>query len=190
MKFLTRNFFRGVLFLAPISLTVYIFFMVFRVVDRMGFQLLGGWLGKGQFEVGVGFVFSLIFIVGVGYLSSLWFGALFLDWIEKQFLRSPVVKGIYVTIRQVFDSILGEEKIFSKAVIVNFPMMGYKRIGFLTQEKPIFAKKGEDEVIVYCPHSFQISGEMFVVPRSNVEELKATPEVVLKMIMSGGLVKE
>ncbi len=189
MQILTRNFFRGVIFLAPIGLTVYIFYSVFRIVDKIGLKLFGHWLGDGALQFGAGFAFTLTLIVLMGYLSSLWFGAIFLDWIENQFLRSPVAKGIYTTIRQVLDSILGEEKIFHKVVLVRFPNLGFKRIGFITQESPLFAEKGSEDIIVYFPHSFQISGNMLVVPRSNVEEVKISPEAALKMIMSGGLAK-
>src|SRR3989338_8692988 len=99
MKFLTKNFFRGILVLTPTALTLYILYTIFHTVDRLGDKLFGRWISEGPLLTGIGFFLTLFLIVVTGYVSSVWIGSAFFDWIEKQFIRSPFVKGIYVTIR-------------------------------------------------------------------------------------------
>ena len=100
-----------------------------------------------------------------------------------------MIKGLYVTIRDTVNSFLGDKKFFSQSVLVQFPDRGYEKLGFVTQDPPTFVDKGEEKIVVYLPHSFQISGEMVVVPKTNVRYLDLPPETTLKLIMSAGIVK-
>ena len=94
MKFLSRNFFRGILFLAPISLTVYIAYVIFEKIDVLGRKVLGNWIEKEAMLTGIGFLFTILFIVLVGYLSSIWIADSFFKWVDRQFVRSPLARGI------------------------------------------------------------------------------------------------
>lgn len=189
MKFITKNFFRGVLFLLPITLTVYIGVTVFQKIDLLGRQILGPWIRGERLLTGIGFIVTIGFIVLVGYVSSLWLGASFFNWIERQFIRTPLMRGIYGTIRDTVHSFFGEKKFFSQAVLVDFPKLGYKKIGFVTQGSAAFIEGEQEKMVVYLPHSFQISGEMIVVSKEHVKFLDLPPETALKMIMSAGIAK-
>lgn len=190
MKFLTRHFFRGILFLAPITLTIYIIYTIFEKVDRMGHRVLGAWLGEGTFSRGAGFLLTIAIITAIGYLSSLWLGSVFLGWIEKQFIKSTFLKGIYGTIRETFNVLFGEKKFASRGVLVTFPELGYKKMGFVTQDSLSFLTDCDDRVAVYFPHSFQVSGELLIVPKKNVQFLDLPSTTLFKMILSGGIVKD
>ena len=67
--------------------------------------------------------------------------------------------------------------------------MDIQRLGFVTQESSVLIEGEKEKMIVYLPHSFQVSGEMIVVPKENVKFLSLPPETALKMIMSAGIVK-
>lgn len=194
MSFITRNFFRGVLVLAPFILTAYIFYLVFTTIDQLGRRFIRIWMEglldtPGELGItGAGFVLTFILLVLVGYLSSMWIGSPFLQWLERQFLTSKITRGIYGAIRGTLGAIFGEQKIFSKVVLVNFPNLEYQRIGFVTQDSPSFIQNGEELTVVYFPHSFQVSGNMVVVPKRNVQNLEISTETALKMIMSAGIV--
>ena len=189
MRFITRNFFKGILFLLPITLTLYICYSVFIKVDHLGQKILGPWITEGTILTGIGFIFTILFVVLVGYVSSFWLASSLFNWIEGQFVRSPLLKGLYGTIRDTVHSFLGDKKFFSQSVLVQFPDRGYEKLGFVTQDPPTFIDQGEEKIVVYLPHSFQISGEMVVVPKTNVRYLDLPPEVALKLIMSAGIVK-
>ena len=190
MKFIVKNFLRGILSIVPVFLTLYIVYAVFKWVDNLGKNAVGVWLGQGTLLTGIGFALTIALITTVGYLSSLWLGAAFMTWIEKSFAKSPLLTGIYCTIRDTLHSFLGEKRFFSQAVSVHFPNEGYRRIGFMTRESSPLRGGDQDQIVVYLPHSFQISGDMVIVPRKNVEFLDLPPEKVMKMILSGGIVKD
>lgn len=191
MKFLMRNVLRGFMVLAPIYLTGYVFYLVFKVVNQWGEGFLNLFTPERmQLWAGIGFIVTLCFFAAVGYVSTHWLGAKFFDWIERQLATSPATRGIYGAIRDTLSALLGREKILNKVVLIHFHEMGFKRVGFITQENPTFFKDGSDWVIVYCPHSFQVSGSMFIVPRRNVEFLDIPADKALKMLMSGGILSQ
>lgn len=189
MKFLTKYFFQGILVLLPISLTIYISVIIFQKVDLLGKTVFGRWIPEGAMLTGIGFLGTIVFIFLVGYGSSLWLGAHILRWVENLLIRSPIIKGMYGLIRDTVHSIFGEKKFLSQAVLIDLPNLGYKRLGFVTQD-PVTIVDGEQEkIVVYMPHSFQISGEMILVPKERVRFLNLPPEVALKIVMSAGIVK-
>jgi uncharacterized membrane protein len=189
VKSLTRNFIKGLLVLLPITLTVYIAYFLFIRIDRLGRIILSQWIVREDILIGLGFLFTMIFIILAGYVSSFWATSAVLKWIEGQFVRTPFMKGVYGTIRDTVHSLFGEKKFFSQSVLVDLPALGYKRVGFITQDPPEFFEGGEEMIVVYLPHSFQVSGEMIVIPKSRITFLDLPPEAALKLIMSAGIVK-
>src|SRR3989344_3171174 len=189
MKSLTQNFFKGILVLLPITLTAYLAYFLFTRIDRLGRVILSQWIVREDILTGLGFIFTILFIVLVGYISSFWATSAALKWIESQFVRTPLMKGVYGTIRDTVHSLFGEKKFFSQSVLVDFPALGYQRVGFVTQDPPTFFEGGEEKIVVYLPHSFQVSGEMIVIPKSRVKFLDLPPETALKLVMSAGIAK-
>lgn len=189
MKFFTRNFFKGFLFLAPIILTGYVFYIVFVTVDSLGNRILGVWIGSGKILTGIGFLFTTLLFTLTGYFSSVWFGVHFFNWIERNLLTNPATRGIYGAIRDTFRAIFGSKTIFSKVVLVHFPEMETKMVGFVTQDSPSFISESEEHIAVYIPVSFQIGGYMMIVKKKNTQLLDIAPEAALKMIMSAGIVQ-
>lgn len=190
MKVLTKNFFKGFLFLAPIILTGYVFYLVFSTVDSLGSRILGVWIGSEKVLTGLGFLFTLFLFTLTGYLSSIWIGVAFFNWIERELLTNHATRFIYGAIRDTFTAIFGSQNIFSKVVLVDFPGTGAKMVGFITQERPpSFIKEAEEYVLVYFPLSFQFAGYMLVVKKKNTQILDIPPQTALKMIMSAGIVQ-
>ena len=66
------------------------------------------------------------------------------------------------------------------------PISNLEKLGFLTEED--LSKIDErDKVAVYFPHSYNFSGELFIVPKDQVRSLNISPAVVMKFIVSGGI---
>ena len=63
---------------------------------------------------------------------------------------------------------------------------GIQKIGFITQEDLQFIEIN-DAVMIYCPHSYAFSGELFIVPSRSVSPLNLPASDVMKMIVSGGV---
>jgi uncharacterized membrane protein len=70
-------------------------------------------------------------------------------------------------------------------VLVN-PVTNLEKLGFLTEQD--LRKLGEkDKVAVYFPHSYNFSGELFIVPKEQVRPLNVQPGDAMKFIVSGGV---
>ena len=62
-----------------------------------------------------------------------------------------------------------------------------ERIGFITNEdlKTLNIKDGK--VLVYLPHSYAFSGQLFVVDRSYIKPIDSSSSEIMKLIVSGGV---
>ena len=70
-------------------------------------------------------------------------------------------------------------------VLVN-PVSNLEKLGFLTQDD-LSQLGAKDKVAVYFPHSYNFSGELFIVPSNQVKPLAINPAVAMKFIVSGGV---
>ena len=61
-----------------------------------------------------------------------------------------------------------------------------EKLGFITEENlELLGEK--DKVAVYFPHSYNFSGELFIVPRANIKPVDINSSEVMKFIVSAGL---
>ena len=72
-----------------------------------------------------------------------------------------------------------KEKIFINARIID-PSQKIDEIGSL-----ILNEKGK--VVVYFPHSYNFSGELFIVPKERVKALDVNSSELMKFVVSAGL---
>jgi len=81
---------------------------------------------------------------------------------------------------------VGDKKKFSSPVIVQISDT-LSRLGFITQDDMNVI--GEpDLVAVYFPHSYNVSGNVFLVPRDKVRSLTGVKSSdVMKFMVSGGV---
>jgi uncharacterized membrane protein len=61
-----------------------------------------------------------------------------------------------------------------------------EKVGFLTQDD-LNSIGIKDKVAVYFPHSYNFSGEMFIVPTEHVRPLNMAPTNAMKFVVSGGV---
>jgi len=125
----------GLLVILPISLSLYIIFIIARFFDT----LLSGPIDSiiGFHIPGLGIVIVLLLVLIVGIFSSLFIGKKIAKLIEKIFGNIPIVKKLYSPIRDIVKTFIGTDKgkkSFSKVVFVDFPTKESKSIGFITNE--------------------------------------------------------
>jgi uncharacterized membrane protein len=170
-------FLRGLVFLAPVVITLYICVAVFRAVD--------GWLGLPI--PGSGFVISILLVTLFGFFASGFITRSFVLWLDDVMERLPFVRLLYSSIRDFVNAFVGEKRRFDKPVIVKlFENSSAHALGFVTQES--MSSMGlTDWVSVYMPHSYNFSGQMYVFPKESVRPLKASSSDVMAFIVSGGV---
>lgn len=185
MKKLINYLLQGLLFIAPIGITVYIVYLIFQFVDG----LLQEWLLQ-LFNVnipGLGLLIILVFLILVGFLGQTILAHPFKLLFRKLIKKAPLVKVIYSAINDLFSAFVGKEKKFNKPVLVKVNMTSnLEKLGFLTEEDLSLIKE-PGKVAVYFPHSYNFSGEMFIVPREQVRPIDIPPAEVMKFIVSAGV---
>jgi uncharacterized membrane protein len=135
---------------------------------------------------GIGILMVLALITFIGYLASLFFTKPFFEWFERGVFKIPLVNLLYTSIKDLMGAFVGEKKKFSSPVIVQISE-NLSRLGFITQED--MSNIGEPELVaVYFPHSYNVSGNVFLVPKDKIKPLKGVKSTdVMKFMVSGGV---
>ncbi|HYV95662.1 MAG TPA: DUF502 domain-containing protein [Chitinophagales bacterium] len=180
---ITGYFFRGLLFAAPIFITLYVLFLFFEWMDGLIHGLFPHlWPGGG-------ILILLAFITFVGFLTKLFFFNAVMGWLEDLFGQTPITKLMYSSIKDLFSAFIGDKKkMFSQPVMVMlFKEAGIRKLGFVTKEN-LSSLGLTDLVAVYFPHSYNFSGNLYLVPRENITPMPQLHGAdAMKFIVSGGV---
>jgi len=185
MKKITKYFLQGLLYIAPLGITLYIIYAIFKFVDGILSDTLLKLLNINL--PGLGLVIILILIVLIGLIGQTFIAKPF-KIILRQFIeRTPFLKVIYSALNDLFSAFVGKERKFNRPVLVLVnPISNLEKLGFLTEDD--LTKLDETEkVAVYFPHSYNFSGELFLVPKKQIKPLDINPSEVMKFIISAGI---
>ncbi|KPP98432.1 MAG: hypothetical protein HLUCCA01_10530 [Bacteroidetes bacterium HLUCCA01] len=184
-KQLFRYFLQGLLFIAPLTVTGYIIYISFTFIDSLLQRVLEPVLGL--LIPGLGFVVVVLVLMLLGFFAQTIIGKPLKSWIDRLLAKIPLLNFIYTAFADLFSSLLGNQRKFNRPVLVVVnPDVGLEKLGFLTE--PDLRRLGEDgKVAVYFPHSYNFSGEMFIVPAGRVRPVDLPPGDVMKFIVSGGV---
>lgn len=179
MKTLFRYFLNGLLIIAPIAITVFIVVGIIDWLDNLFFLQIPG----------LGILLMIVLLTVVGFLGSSFFVKPFLVIMERLMHKVPLVSIIYSSIKDLFDAFVGDNQKFNRPVMVKMSEdSDNHKLGFVTQDT-LLKLNIEDKVAVYFPHSYNFSGELFLVPKHNVTYLDLPSSEVMKFIVSGGVSK-
>ena len=99
----------------------------------------------------------------------------------------PLLNFIYSAFNDLFKAFVGQEKKFDQPVLVKVNLNSdLEKLGFITEENLQLLDE-KDKVAVYFPHSYNFSGELFIVPRVNIKSVDINSSDVMKFIVSAGL---
>lgn len=86
------------------------------------------------------------------------------------------------------SSFVGEKKNFNKPVLVKlYPNSEIFRLGFLTDESLDKFELNDTMISVYVPHSYAISGQLFIVNKYMLKTINTNATSVMKYIVSDGI---
>ena len=174
---LLNYFLRGLLVLVPIALTIYIIIQFLQWLDNLV-----------PLEIpGLGLAIVLSIIILFGYLASTLIAQPIFDLMEDILMSVPLISPIYSSIKDLLSAFVGDKKKFTQAVLVTMDEAnGIQKLGFITQaDLQVLGLK--DKVAVYLPHSYNFSGNFYVVPKDRVTFLNLPGADVMKFIVSGGV---
>ncbi|MCS6916671.1 MAG: DUF502 domain-containing protein [Chitinophagales bacterium] len=181
---LLNYFLRGLLFLAPIFITVYAIYLFLHWADTLLDNIFP------RLFPGAGILLLIAFIAFIGFLTKLFLFQFLMDWMEELLSRNTLTKLVYTSIRDLISAFVGDNKkrLFTEPVMVLlFAEAGIQKLGFIT--KSDLASIGiKDMVAVYFPHSYNFSGNLYLVPRQNITPLPDFNAAdAMKFIVSGGI---
>ncbi|MFO1484917.1 MAG: DUF502 domain-containing protein [Verrucomicrobiaceae bacterium] len=139
----------------------------------------------------IGFLFSVIAILGLGFMATNVIGVHVVTAVDKLLLRIPLVAVIYRPLKQVIDAFRGlgaTKQNFKRVVFVDYPLTGMRMIGFATGQF-CDPQNGKAQTCVLLPTApSPMTGILIVADSDRVSDAPITIEEAMKMIISGGLV--
>jgi len=185
MKKLVNYLLQGILYIAPLGITIYIIYTVFNFIDGKVQKLI---LQFFDFKIpGLGLVTLVLFLIVIGFLGRTIIARPLKLIFRKTIDRVPLLRFVYSALNDLFSAFVGKEKKFNQPVLVKVNLNSdLEKLGFITEENLELLDEKE-KVAVYFPHSYNFSGELFIVPKVNIKILDIPSTDVMKFIISAGL---
>ena len=174
-------FLRGVAVLLPVGLTILMILGAINWVDGIIFTVFP------QVVIpGLGLVLVLVAITLIGIIFSGFIGKTLFGWLDELMTRTPLVKIIYSSLKDLIDAFVGEKKKFNEPVLITVDSIGTQVMGFITRnDLEHFGIPGK--MAVYCPYSYALSGRVIIVNASQITRLNINATEAMKFIVSGGV---
>jgi len=186
MNKLIRYFFQGLLLISPLAITIYALVVSFEFVDGLLLNQL--YKITGINIPGLGVVLIVTFVTLIGIVGSSILIKPILNSLDKIISQAPLVKIIYTSIKDFMSAFVGKDKKFTEPVLVKVNKdSDLEKMGFVTQRDLTSLGIEANKVAVYLPHSYNFSGNLFIVPAENVKPLNANSAEVMKFIVSAGV---
>lgn len=189
-KIFRKYFITGMIVIIPLWITILVIRAVVNLMDDT-FNLLPPIIHPRTYIpfLGIEFLIALLLIILIGALASNYFGRKFLGLGESLLSRIPVVKTIYQGVKHLTIGIVGEKKIFSRVVLLEYPIKGLFSIGFVTGEIAPSLTTGEEQKMlkVFVPTTPNpTSGFFCIAAEDEVKNLNISVDQAFKLIISAG----
>lgn len=189
-KEIKNIFITGLLIFIPISATLFIIFWVFKYIE----DFLQPYLSQsGHYYPGMGWLLIIVIIFILGILGRFTIGNRLIEFTENQLRKIPVIRTIYIGVKEATKAILvSETEKLKGVVLIEYPRKGIYTLGFTTGAtiEEGREKTGKKLINVFVPTSPNpTSGFVILVPEEEVIYLKLKVEDALKVIISGGFTK-
>ena len=183
MKKLYKYFFRGLITILPVALTLYVLYIFLAWMESLALWILRPLIGSFYIP-GMGLVFGVASIVLIGYLVSKQGVRRLLSFAELPFTNLPVVKSIYSSLKSFADyfSPAGAEG-GQSVVILRMPGSEMEIVGLVTRRSFADLPDGflpGNRVAVYLPMGYMIGGYTVFVPTQWVQPIAMSVEEAMR----------
>jgi uncharacterized membrane protein len=190
MRKIWNTMLKGLVAILPIGLTAYLVYWLAVTAERVFSGAIKLVIPAGAYWPGLGLLAGLVVLYLAGLAVNAYFVRRALRLSDRLFARIPVVKTIYVAIRDFmrFFPSSGQGSDLKRVVLV--PFGPGKALGFVTAESG--AALGLDEsrgetVAVYLPMSYMIGGYTVFLPRDLLEPTPLSVENAMRIVLMGGV---
>ncbi len=191
-------FFTGLVVAGPLALTLWLVFWFIDTVDQWVKPLIPPTLWPDTYLPvrlpGTGVVLAFLALTLLGFLAANLAGRTLIRFGETLLDRMPVVRSVYKTFKQIFETMFSKSGTnFRKVGLVEYPGRGMWSIVFISADPgaPVAsALPGQGYTSVFLPCAPNpTTGFYFYLPSADVIPLTLSPEEAFKVIMSGGLIQ-
>jgi uncharacterized membrane protein len=187
MSRFSKIFFRGLITLLPIAVTIYIIYSAVVIMEN----LLGSILRQifPHYIPGLGFLLILVLIFVFGLmLNNLITAKIFLA-IENKLIQVPFIKTIYSPLRDLMNLFnKSNNKGMKGVVLVKMGPSGATALGIVTRENfkdlPMDGLS-KDKVAVYFPLSYGLGGMTFMISRDMITPIDMPLERAMSLAITG-----
>jgi uncharacterized membrane protein len=191
-------FLTGLIVAGPVSITLYLTWSFVTWVDDLARPFIPiTYRPETYLNVyvpGYGLIIAFVALTFLGFLTANLVGRTLVEFGENMLNRMPVVRPIYKTVKQIFETLFSRTgSSFRTVALVEFPSTDKWSLVFLSQppSADVAAKLPATEYVsAFMPCTPNpTTGFFFYVPRSKLIELDITVESAMTLIMSAGMVQ-
>ena len=195
-----RNYFlTGLIVCAPLAITAYLAWSFVGWVDDWVKPYIPTAYNPDSYlpfaVPGFGLIVALLLITMIGFLTANFIGRAIVGYGENLLHRMPLVRGIYKTLKQLFETVLSNKNdTFTKVGLVEYPRKDVWSLVFVGGEKDTeinaaLDKPGDPLIGVFMPCTPNpTTGFLMYVYKSEIVMLDMSIEDGAKLIVSAGLV--
>ena len=183
MKKLYKYFFRGLITILPVALTVYVLYIFLAWMETLTLWILRPLVGSFYIP-GMGLVFGVASIVAIGFLVSRHSLRRLLSFAELPFTNLPVVKSIYSSLKSFADYFApSATRDVQSVVILRMPGHELEIVGLITRRSFTDLPDGflpGNRVAVYLPMGYMIGSYTVFVPTEWVQPIAMSVEEAMR----------
>lgn len=183
MKKLYKYFFRGLITVLPVALTLYLLYIFLAWTEKLTLWILSPLIGS-FYVPGMGLVSGVLIILLIGYLVSKPKVRHLLAFAELPFTNLPVVKSIYSSLKSFADYFSPTGKQGEQSVVIlRMPDHPLEIVGLVTRRSFADLPPGflpGERVAVYLPMGYMIGGYTVFVPVEWVQPIDMTVEEAMR----------
>jgi uncharacterized membrane protein len=194
-----RNYFlTGLVVAGPVAVTLWIIWWFVTWVDNLVRPLIPApYLPETYLPVtipGFGLIIAFFSLTMLGFLTANLVGTRLVGFGESLLNRMPIVRPIYRTTKQIFQTLFSSsETSFRHVGLVEFPAPGMWSLVFLTQPPTAQIAKHlpqSEHVSAFLPCTPNpTTGFFFYVPKRDVIDLDITVEQAMSLLISAGIIQ-
>jgi uncharacterized membrane protein len=194
-----RNYFlTGLVVAGPVAVTLWLIWWFVTWVDNLVRPIFPVAVRPETYLPvnipGLGLIIVLVALTLLGFLTANFVGSKLVGFGESLLNRMPIVRPIYRTTKQIFETLFSSsDSSFRHVGLVEFPGPGMWSLVFLTQPPTA-------EIAAHLPQTEHVSaflpctpnpttGFFFYVPRRDVIDLDITVEQAMTLLVSAGIIQ-
>lgn len=189
-----RIFFKGIITILPIALTIYILYWLGSSAESLLGGLLKLAIPEKYYIPGMGVLAGFVLIILVGILINIWLVRRIFDLGDHLLEKIPLVKSLYNSFKDLVRFLdKDKQKEFNKVVMVKFDNQNTRMMGLVTREDFKNLPEGigtKDDIAVYLPMSYQLGGFTVFVKQDQIQPVDMTIEQAMRFALTAAMSTE